>query len=509
MPYGSEAHESFLNAVRMDLGDASAESSELTIEEYGRHSLPFPDTRPVAVVYPASLEEVRTVVLHARRFGVPLYPISGGQNLGLGYRSPVYAGQVVVDLGRRMNRIVEINEELGYCVIEPGVTFRSMYEALNDRGSSLMISPTAGPSDGSMLGNALDKGGGSGPYGDHFGMTCGMEVVLGSGEVVRTGEGSLDTETHLNWHVTKYSFGPALDGLFTQSNFGIVTRIGVWLMKRPPLIHPFFITFENEEDIGEIVDLIRPLKANGKVPTLIRATSDLYLLASQESAPDYRRGAGPQTIADDTRLELRKRYGIGAWTVSGAVYGAKQSAIGNQISELRAHFSASQSARFIEPEEAVEMPIFRVARNSNAGIPNDGELGMLDWRPGGGAIWLTPGFPMIGSVVRDFCSAAAKTSRNHGIDYMASLVCGHRFARAVHSLIYDRQSEDEARRADKCYRSISEIFRSRGVFVGRAPTKYQALHHGQRTSEVIEMCSRLKRALDPDGIIAPGRYGIE
>ena len=104
----------------------------------------------------------------------------------------VRGGQVVVDLGRRMARILEVNETLGYCVVEPGVSFQAMHEDLARRGSKLMISPTAGPPQGSLLGNALDKGGGGGAYADHFGMSCGMEVVLGNGEIIRTGDGSLD-----------------------------------------------------------------------------------------------------------------------------------------------------------------------------------------------------------------------------------------------------------------------------------------------------------------------------
>ena len=53
---------------------------------------------------------------------------------------------------------------------------------------------------------------GYGPYFDHFGMLCGMEIVLGNGDVIRTGDGGLDTEDPINWHVSRFSSGPALDG---------------------------------------------------------------------------------------------------------------------------------------------------------------------------------------------------------------------------------------------------------------------------------------------------------
>ena len=167
----------------------------------------------------------------------PLYPISTGQNQGLGLRSPVRPGQVVVDLGRHMNRILEVDEQLCYAVLEPGVTYQQLYDELGLRGHKLMLDTTSGPPAGGVLGNTLDGGAGYTPYFDHFYMSCGMEVVLGDGELLRTGDGSLPGSQA--WHVSKYTVGPALDGLFRQSNYGIATRIGVWLMPKTTR-HPYF-----------------------------------------------------------------------------------------------------------------------------------------------------------------------------------------------------------------------------------------------------------------------------
>jgi len=108
---------------------------------------------------------------------------------------------------------------------------------------------------------------GYGPVFDHFGSLCGLEVVLGNASVLRTGGGSLDQHERVNWHVSKYSFGPILDGLFAQSNYGIVTRAAVWLIRRPPAIESFHLLFAKDEDLGPIIDLIRPLKLSGFVPT--------------------------------------------------------------------------------------------------------------------------------------------------------------------------------------------------------------------------------------------------
>ena len=92
-----------------------------------------------------------------------------------------------------------------------------LHDELARRGNKLMVSATSGPPHGGIIGNALDRGAGYGPYFDHFGMLCGMEIVLGNGDVIRTGDGGLDTEDPINWHVSRFSSGPALDGLFAQS----------------------------------------------------------------------------------------------------------------------------------------------------------------------------------------------------------------------------------------------------------------------------------------------------
>ncbi|WP_426959741.1 FAD-binding oxidoreductase [Muricoccus radiodurans] len=502
MNHATEGLSPFLAAVTGLLGEGGVDTAEAALAEYGAHSLPVPDTRPAAVLFPGSTAEVQAIVGLANRHRVPLFPVSTGWNLGLGTRAPMAAGQVVLDLARRMNRILEINEVLGYGVVEPGVTFEALHAELQRRGSTLMMSPTAGPPLGGPLGNALDKGGGAGPMGSHFDNVCGMEVVLGNGDVIRTGDGGLDAPEHPNWHVTKYSFGPALDGLFTQSNLGIVTRMGLWLGQRPAAIRPFFFAFDADDDLPAIVELIRPLKAAGTVATMIRATSDLYLIASQEAGP----GGGAMTEA--SRKALRACYGVGAWTVSGALYGGSEAAVETSLARVRAHFAASGRAREITAEAAEDMPILRAAIESNSGRPAGGELQMLRWRPGGGAIWFTPGVPMLGEVAGALSAACRAAAAAQGLDYMASFVCGPRFARGVHAILYDRTRPEEAARADALYRAMNEAFRARGIFVGRAPTAYQGYHAAQRLPAVTDALAAIRQALDPNGIIAPGRYGL-
>lgn len=107
-----------------------------------------------------------------------------------GGSSAVVRGNVVLDL-HRMKKIVEINEEYCYAIVEPGVTFFDLYDEVKRRGLKLWPSaPALGW--GSIVGNALERGFGYTPEGEHAQMQCGMEVVLSNGDLLRTGMGSME-----------------------------------------------------------------------------------------------------------------------------------------------------------------------------------------------------------------------------------------------------------------------------------------------------------------------------
>ena len=141
------------------------------------------------------------------------------------------SGSVVLDL-KRMNRILEVSEDNACALVEPGVSYFDLYRHIQERGLKLWID-CPDPGWGSLVGNALDHGAGLTllPYKDHFAAHCGMEVVLADGAVVRTGMGALP-DSKL-WQQTQYGAGPLIDGIFSQSNFGIVTKMGFWLMPEP------------------------------------------------------------------------------------------------------------------------------------------------------------------------------------------------------------------------------------------------------------------------------------
>ena len=190
-----------------------------------------------AVVMPTSVEEVQQVVRMANGHKLPLWPHGQGRNNGYGGPAPRVRGSVIVSL-RRMNRVLEIDEECAYAVVEPGVRWFDLYEAIQAGGHRLMLS-IADVGWGSVIGNTLDHGVTYMPYGVDMGMQCGMEVVLANGELMRTGMGAMPDNRA--WHVYKRGLGPTPDQLFMQSNFGIVTKMGVWLMPYPEVYMPLWL----------------------------------------------------------------------------------------------------------------------------------------------------------------------------------------------------------------------------------------------------------------------------
>ena len=136
-------------------------------------------------------------------------------------------------------------------------------------------------------------------------------------ELVRTGMGAL--EGNNTWQLFKYGYGPYVDGMFSQSNFGVVTKMGIWLMPEPPGYRPYMISFQREEDIEQVIEILRPLKVGMVIQNAATVRSLVLDAAIHETKSKYYSGDGPvppsvyQDIMDDQQ--------IGMWNFCGALYG--------------------------------------------------------------------------------------------------------------------------------------------------------------------------------------------
>ena len=239
-------------AAALGLDHVVTSTAELSAAEAGTFAT---GRRIPAIIRPASCAEVQACLRIANRWRVPVYPISSGRNWGYGSRVPASDGCVLLDLGR-MNRIVDFDESLGYVTVEPGVTQAQLQSFLAEQNSNLWMDSTGASPHCSLIGNAVERGFGHTPYGDHFAHTSNLEVVLPEGEVIETGFGRYPG-AHAS-PVYRWGVGPILDGLFSQSNFGVVTRMTMWLMPAPEYFQAYYFKCETDAGMPALIDALRP-----------------------------------------------------------------------------------------------------------------------------------------------------------------------------------------------------------------------------------------------------------
>jgi FAD/FMN-containing dehydrogenase len=83
-----------------------------------------------AIISPRNVPEVQDVVRLCNKYGIPLWPFSAGRNTGYGGTAPRVSGSIGMDMGFHMNRVLEVNVEGAYALVEPGVTYFQLHEYL-------------------------------------------------------------------------------------------------------------------------------------------------------------------------------------------------------------------------------------------------------------------------------------------------------------------------------------------------------------------------------------------
>ena len=83
-----------------------------------------------AVVAPRGVEDTQALMRLANEFEIPVWPFSIGRNLGYGGAAPRVRGSVGLDMGRHMQKILKVDVEGAYALVEPGVTFFDLHQYL-------------------------------------------------------------------------------------------------------------------------------------------------------------------------------------------------------------------------------------------------------------------------------------------------------------------------------------------------------------------------------------------
>lgn len=513
------------------------------LDRYSRCTIPW-WRRCAAVIFPRSTEEVGAVVKAAAEHGRPLWPFSGGRNWGYGATLGLEDGALIMVL-HRMNRIIEVNEELAYAEIEPGVTYEQLNAHLKQHGHRLWVDCIDGTAHGSVIGNALDRGVGETPYGDHFGNLCGLEVVLPDGQVVHTGGACSGLH---GWHSHKWGIGPYLEGIFSQSNLGIVTRAGIWLMPQPEAHNSYVFELRDERHLPHVMDALRRLSLQGIVTSKLHMINDFVSLTivTQRIHEDVSQ-AGPLTQAD--REALRRKYGISPWSCGGGIYGTREQ-VRLQRALLRKTLNpygklifvsdraialierlipwarrSPVSRALIEKLSGSSLPVLEAAPHLHRilqGIPTEYFMKHAYYRNARprpqrdidpaqdrcGLTWFAPILPFASGQVVPYLDLCKQRFEAQGFDfYVAMLLMNPRAVICLMAIIYDRDNPEETARAEELYGTLLSDMRD---------ARYQQYRAGLRAwdrifeaaPELLSLNNRIKRALDPANILAPGRYGI-
>lgn len=500
----------------------------------GAETATFPTTQRIpALLRPRDRPQVQECLRIANHFGIPLYPISSGKNWGYGSRVPPADGCALLDLGR-LTRILDFNEELAYVTLEPGVTQQQLYGFLKQRGSKLWMDATGSSPHCSLIGNVMERGFGHTPYGDHFAHVAGLEVVLPSGEVIQTGSA--------RWHgsttaaVSRWGLGPSLDGLFSQSNLGVVTRMTVWLMPEPECFEAFFFRSEDPAGLPGLIDALRPLRLREILRSSVHIANDYKVLNGLQQYP-WEETGGRTPLPPERMAHFRKRLTFGYWNASGGLYGTPSQvseakrllrlALRKQNGRLRflSERTLRLARRFAKPFslltrwdvtrtiEIVE-PVVGLMR----GVPTSQTLASVYWRKrrpvpanpepdsdGCGLLWYAPMAPASGQHVAKLTALATDTLLASGFEPMISLtMLTPRTVYAVISITYDREVPGEDERAMHCYFDLARHCTEAGYHPYRLGI--QAMPAAIEAERDPAVLARFKASLDPNGVLAPGRY---
>jgi 4-cresol dehydrogenase (hydroxylating) flavoprotein subunit len=498
-----------------------------------------------AVHRPLSTQDVQALVLNARTKRTKLYPISTGHNWGYGSASPVLAGCEIVDLSG-MNHILNkesISVDQPVARIQPGVTQGQLYRFLQEHHPDLTLNVTGSSLNTSILGNALERG--VGYLGPRTRDIFGLEVVLGTGELLFTG-GNPSSPESTQGFAEPEGLGPSLDGLFIQSNFGIVVSACFRLVVRRPIQVAVTFGLRHQEKLPTLVDRLRDMTREGLLPHVTHLGNRERALATMRPRlhAEMKALVKPERLMSETLNADRwmGRLAKGSWTGVSTIHG-NQGQVAASMKEIKARLSGladvdywtprklsyaigcTGALRMIPPLRYVHAallaskPIIELA----FGIPSDAPVLSLLSNSGHsisaesspdldkspiGLLYVSPMLPHQGAIAVDAIQQLQAVAAAHGFELPITLnFVPDGPTLAITNLVFDRQSRTSVETAHACAKEMERVLEGLGLELYRARAdmlRTASFYRSPRWQQI----ERLRGAFDPDGVIAPGRYSI-
>jgi len=441
-----------------------------------------PDKMPDWVVMPTTVKQIQQILALANSEKIPVTPSINGANMG-GLTVPTKGG-ILMDL-HKMNKVVEINEDDRYMVVEPGVTVGTVDYELRKRGLWVSM-PYAPPAAASMLGNILLSG--CGHAADWYGcqgdlLNC-LEVVFPTGEVVRLGSAGLTKSWHSRYPV------PDLTGLFMnwQGTTGIATKISFPIWTRPQFLRSYSYGFDSYEEA--IWEMMVPWQRREMSIDIVGLTWE-YTHVLVDKWPMKRPASDPLcfvyiVLAGQTEDEVQFR----------------ETKLFEFVNNQKKIGKLSSARVFPIPEE---MNKFRT------NMPTAKTFGFADHRNGGTATWVGSFTPVSGWV--DGLNNINRIMTKY--DFAASTVFGHIVKGSHHGMFrtvipYNPTDQDEVEKVRQIKIELTaNVVSHGGVAYKASPAMANVMLNSEYADpNFYEFMKKLKNFLDPNGIMNPGKWGL-
>jgi 4-cresol dehydrogenase (hydroxylating) len=335
----------------------------------------------------------------------------------------------------------------------------------------------------------------------------GVRGVLGNGTVFETG--GIWEHVGSVWpsHHSRYTAGPDLTGMFSQSNFGIVTRMAFRLLHRPERYAVFWGTAEDrnlEALVDGLADLgrqrvIRPGSVNvGYANRFVQGTRSLS--GGGAPPPDepwnfYVLVPGTIRVAEATVEELTSR--IGPLCRTSAAYRVHRG--GDPYRELPPFLHPLVQPLLGTPDDASIRLIYAM---TGTPLPEDSRALDADATPFGMKCYI-PVVPFSARHARRAAEIVRDIGARFGLDVKLSLFGD---ARALTTIHFRSDVPEQVARAEQVEAAIWDEMVAAGYLPYRASIDQMDRLSALRPA-FFALVGRLKAALDPNGIISPGRYG--
>ena len=307
-------------------------------------------------------------------------------------------------------------------------------------------------------------------------------------------------------------------------------------MPAPECFQAYFFICDSEEGLGPIVEALRPLRINGTLSSTVHIANDYKALSGMQQYP-WEEAEGRTPLPGEVMKRLRKQLHFGAWNASGGLYGTRA-----QVAEARRLLRRALSGKVNKLQFLDERKLRLAARFSGLyrmltgwdlsrslelvrplfgllqGVPTDQPLASAYWRKrtpppaamdpdmdGCGLLWCSPVAPATGPQAEELVALAGETLLRYGFEPAISLtMITERSLACIISITYDRQAAGEDEKAWACYQELLRRLTDAGFPCYRMTSQSSAdLPPSPGYDGVLR---RIKRSLDPNQILAPGRY---